>query len=336
MEFSLLLMRNAIETYAGGLISRFRVRSRRSVLFFEDILAEYVKECDDSGHGRKIMDAIEEAGALMTASLIPGFMRPISPTLIINVAGRTIWRSIGALDDIKLEINGDRCTVSMKNEVIDRVIGGNSFVAGSWKGTCMVLLGKEMEYDGVAPRDGWNRYEYRITDIPELPLPSKPKEQYDAMNRYIPTEGLTLKDAIMNGVFNVKGNSVYFRGRRLCYFENTYYHLLGIKGPMLEKVQDIAKAYFDGLIEKDATETERLKLLKTLLQSMGWGFVAIEIKPDGNVRIVIDSPPVGLQMKDDYSFLANTIAGYMKVIDDRFEMESVAYGERKLSLDFVR
>jgi hypothetical protein len=54
MRLSTSLNRNILEANVGGIINKFKIESRRSTLFFEDILANYVKGCEEAGHAEEM------------------------------------------------------------------------------------------------------------------------------------------------------------------------------------------------------------------------------------------------------------------------------------------
>ena len=54
MQLSESLRRNVMETVVGGVLNKFKIKNRRNVLFFEDILANYVKGCEDAGYGEEM------------------------------------------------------------------------------------------------------------------------------------------------------------------------------------------------------------------------------------------------------------------------------------------
>ena len=104
--------------------------------------------------------------------------------------------------------------------------------------------------------------------------------------------------------------------------ENTLFHLIGIKGPLLNDVPDISHDYFKGLIEQ-GSDMEKLSLIKNLLQSMGWG--RISIANMGNETVFrIDHPPYGFQAdRDNWDFLIRVILGYLWLINRKYAIADV-------------
>jgi len=331
----LLLSKNLVESYVGGLISRFQVKRRRSVLFFDDIIADYARYCEDSGHWNMMLSAAEEAGVLMARLFIPGYMKTMPPSMVFNGPGKLIWKRTGLLSDIDFSIKDGTVRIETKDEAISDVIGCNSIAAGSWMGAASFLMGKRLALESISYKEPNSEYVFRVTHDPPRVPHSKPKERYDALNSYRMEEGFSLKDAISAGVIRTDGDLMYFRGRRLFYSENTLFHLLS-KCPDIGRVSVISARFFDDIIDAEATDKEKLRLMKTLLQSMGWGITNSIMKENGDVRVVLESPPVGLQVAENYKFLVNTIHGYMMAVDERFVLRDSVYAGRKLTMDFRR
>ena len=130
-------------------------------------------------------------------------------------------------------------------------------------------------------------------------------------------------------------NRIRFKGRRILAMENTIFHLFSTEGPCIDRVREISFQYFNQLVKKVESKEKGLLLLKALLQSMGWGIVTIKIEGKNRIKIVIDSPPYGLQKYgDNWQFLINTIHGYVQVIDRGFQESGSEFSGNKLVLTF--
>jgi len=61
MRLSESLRRNIMNVIGGGIVNRFVLKkSRIDLLFFEDILANYIKGCEDAGFGKEMEETAEK------------------------------------------------------------------------------------------------------------------------------------------------------------------------------------------------------------------------------------------------------------------------------------
>ena len=60
MKFAGSLRKNIMETIPGKILNKFKGRSSRSVVFFEDILANYIKECEARGYDEELANMVNE------------------------------------------------------------------------------------------------------------------------------------------------------------------------------------------------------------------------------------------------------------------------------------
>jgi hypothetical protein len=79
MRLSTLLSRNILRPDVGRLCNRFKIRSRRVVFFFEDILSLYIKECEEAGYKEEMERAGFEWGSLVFQELIPAYLKKHTP-----------------------------------------------------------------------------------------------------------------------------------------------------------------------------------------------------------------------------------------------------------------
>ncbi|MEE8401324.1 MAG: hypothetical protein V3R86_04155, partial [Candidatus Hydrothermarchaeaceae archaeon] len=116
--------------------------------------------------------------------------------------------------------------------------------------------------------------------------------------------------------------------------ENTIFHILSNFGVLLEEVPMISYDYFKERIEESSAD-RKLTLLKTLLQTMGWGVVRI-LQETPTLSIDIQNPPYGLQPENDnWTFLANTILGYLWLLDREFRIEKMVDSNKRLTITYT-
>ena len=140
MRLSESLRKGIMETRAGRIISKFKAYKRRYVLFFEDILAEYINECEENGHEKEMREISRRWASLVSTLIVVPVLRklPLTLTLVMKISKR-VWVSIGALDDLKISRKGDVITMKTYNEHITRVIGENRYTEGVFEGMISVL-----------------------------------------------------------------------------------------------------------------------------------------------------------------------------------------------------
>lgn len=333
MRLSESLRKNVFETTAGGITNKFRIKKRRTTLFFEDILALYIRLCESGGHPDEMFDAGKEWGALGTTKL--GKLRMFHSITLLNKVMNSVWNNIGLIDDFSVVKKGRLVTVRTRNEFITRVIGPSRFMEGFFAGCALSFLGREVRMAGSKASGGNATYVYEVLDGKSR-VEGKDKETYNRMNSLPQSPGLTLKKSIEARVFSIRGNMIYFRGKSVIPVENTIFHILGARGILMDRVADISSAFFSGVLKEDATAEGRLLLLKNLMQTMGWCRMRI-VRSGSAMRIEIDNLPVGLQKsKDNWAFLAFLIIGYIRAADKNLSMRSVAEGDRKMTMVFGR
>jgi len=139
---------------------------------------------------------------------------------------------------------------------------------------------------------------------------------------------------LKNKIFQLKGkNSIYFRGKRLSIVENTIFHLTGNRSILLDKVPHISYDFFEQIIEKDSADERKLTLLKTLLQTMGWGIIKISYRNKKIILIEIKNPPYGFQLeKDNWNFLIRVILGYLWFLDKDLKLVNIESSYKHLNI----
>lgn len=325
--------RGITDTLVGGIITRFYLRRRRSTLFFEDIAAQYFKECDEAGKGDELAEISRKWFYETLSSITTPRLKSMGYKLLVNRVFNAVWKNSGNFDDVHILRDGDLMTFTSKNESITRIIGKNSFYEGIAKGFSGVIFDSNAEL--VEAKQGpTSKYVVRL--IPgNYEYQHKPRETYRKENALPAVSGFTLSDALKSGVFTLsEDNKIRFRGKLIWYVENTLFHLIGNEGILLDRVPHISYDYFKGLVESDSKPEDKLQLLKTLLQVMGWGIVTISIG-EKETKVCIKNLPSGFQLEpNNYNFLANTILGYMWLINKKTKITKTSLSSNVLTLTF--
>ncbi|MBI4176292.1 MAG: hypothetical protein HY518_03740, partial [Candidatus Aenigmarchaeota archaeon] len=111
--------------------------------------------------------------------------------------------------------------------------------------------------------------------------------------------------------------------KRLIVLENTIFHIFGSRKLPANIIAEISYRHFSGMTGPGGGEEKKLILLKTLLQSTGWGDVRAIKHADG-IAIRIRNPPYGLQAGgDNRNFLAGVILGYLWMLDKDYRLDFV-------------
>lgn len=333
MRLSTSLSRNVMNVAVGTLLNRFKLKSRRNTLFFEDILAIYVKKCDDAGYGRKI----EESGItwmnLYLTLLMPERLKNLPPTLFLNTIISPVWTNLGLLNNFHIDKEGDTITIHTRGELVTRSVGENSAATGLYIGVINSMFGRKAKCIEAKQTKESCRYVFKLGGT-YSPIEGKGKEVYNRLNLLPNIKGFTLKDALEKNVFVLQDNKIYFRGGALVPVENTIFHILSNIGALLEEIPGISYDYFKEKIE-DSSADRKLTHLKTLFQTMGWGVMKI-LWESPRLSVDIQNPPYGLQVeKDNWAFLANTILGYLWLIDEGFRIGELAEGNKRLTITYT-
>ena len=319
MRLSESLRRHVMETNVGVITNRFKGKSRRNVLMFEDILAEYIKECEKAGYG----DWLEETGCksskLAMITFAPSFIKRLSITVIFNTIAKKMWINLGNIEDLSLIKDRDKLVLKTQNEVITRIIGPNRIAIGMYRGLLESILNSSVICVKALQTKKHCTYIFKST-IGNVKIISKKKKIYDRLNKILPENGVSLKDAFKKRFFQLKKNNrIYFKGRSIITVENTLIHLFGNKADSLEKLPLISFKFFRKIIKQTSSENY-LILLKNILQVMGWGNVTI-VKKSKHITIRIRNPPFGLQReKDNWFFLIKVIEGFLWLIEKNLKV----------------
>lgn len=333
MRLATSLSKNVMQTAVGTLLNRFKLKSRRNTLFFEDIFAIYIKKCEDAGHGGQMEESGIKWMNLYLKLLIPERLKNLPPTLFLNTIITPVWTNLGLLNDFYVERNGDTINIKTTEELVTRSVGENHAAIGLYIGVINSLFARQAKCIEAKQSRETCRYVFKL-GAPHSPTESKEKETYNKLNLLPALKGVTLKDALEKKVFVLKDNKIYFRGGILAPVENTIFHILSNIGVCLDEIPGISHDYFKEKIE-DTTVDRKLTLLKTLFQTMGWGIINI-IKESQKLTVDIQNPPHGLQLeKENWTFLANTILGYLWLIDEGFRIGELAQGNKRLTITYT-
>jgi hypothetical protein len=229
MRLSESLRRGIMESAAGGIINRFKVKSRRDILFFENILAKYISNCEKAGYEKNMENIGEKWMKIFMSSSIPFGVRSIPINIVYKLA-KKVWTNIGMVDDIQVEKKNDVVTIKTKNEYITRIIGKNKFSVGFFKGILEVLTnsGFICIYSNQTKEKA--EYKFRANEtLKKNIIEAKDKNIYNDLNTLGSIKGFTIKDALRKKLLQLKSdNRLYFREKVMSPVENTIFHLFGM------------------------------------------------------------------------------------------------------------
>lgn len=336
MKISYSLSKDIMKAVVGSLINKFKLKKRRDVLFFHDIFIQYLVECGKEGYNSEMQKAGREWMALYFKLLVPTAIKKMPPTVLLNTIMRKIWANLGLIDYYHIDKHDDKLEVITKNEVTTRRAGKNQLMVGFHEGILSTLFNSRVECSKSLQKKGISRYTLKIKQG-SLSVRSKDKIKYDLLNESPEVEGISLKDALKNRIFELKEkNKIYFRGKEIYPVENTLFHLLSNEHVLSNRIPVISYEFFKDVIEPTSSAEKKLKLLKTLLQAMGWGIIKIIVHKN-KILLEINYQPYGLQLeKDNWDFLIKTILGYLWLIDKKFKVESVDEGHKKLLIRYSK
>ncbi len=334
MKLSESLRRNIFNAGVGGIINRFRGKRRRVILFFEDILAEYIKECENAGYEENMRKIGEYWGVLGTKLLSD--LRILANVHLLNFFAKGAWSNIGLIDDFKLLKKDGFIIIETKNEFITRTIGKNEFMEGVFGGCLASYSGKKAEIVWSRTNKETANYKYVITEE-RYPFQETNKGACKLPNAANDNFGFTLKDALKSHILTLKQNNrLYFRQKSVIPLENTIFHIISNENILLEKVPFISYCFFKEIISEDAPDEKRLILLKTLLQTMGWCKTKLLFNRN-EIIMNLENLPSGMQRENNnWIFLINVILGYLWLIDKRYRIFRVSQKKKSLMITFRR
>lgn len=334
MRLSESLRRNIMEVDVGRVINRFKVKSRRDVLFFEDILANYIKECESAGYGEESKIIGQKWMSLTTKNFLPITLRKLPYSILFNIILKKIWINLGLLDDIHVTKNNNIIKIKTTNETTTRIIGPNKAIIGIYTGLLNIIFNSQVECLNSLQTKRSCKYTFRGKKE-SFEIKSKKVNIYKKMNYSPKIEGFTLKDALKANIIQLdKNNRLYFRGKSLCPRENTLFHLISNKKILFKKVPHLSYNFFKNIIQEKSSNNKKLVLLKTLLEIMGWGNVKI-ITKQSSIKLLIKNPPYGIQLeKDDWGFLVKSILGYLWILNKKFKILEVKESYKSLRITY--
>jgi hypothetical protein len=336
MRLSHSLSRGIMRATVSGLLNTFKLKSRRSVYFFEDILAQYIVVCEHNGYEKELREIAKTWMTLYFTLLVPSGLKKLPPPVFLNSIAKNVWANLGLMEDYHLSKKKETLRVTTRGEAGTKAAGANRFMVGFHEGLLSVLYKSPVECISAAQDKVICNYIFEIKDG-TFEVRGKEKMVYDRLNRPLHFKGLDLKDAIRSNFVRLGAdNRMRLRGREFFLVENTIFHLFGNEGILIDRVPHVSHDFFEHLISPTSTWEEKLAFLKNLLQIMGWGIVKIMGEPSRLV-IEINNPPHGLQQeKDNWIFLINTILGYLWVIDRGFEVSGVRESQKGFSVTYSR
>ena len=321
MRLSESLRKNILEANVGGIVNKFKLHKRRDILLFEEILAKYIKICEDAGYKAGMREAAKEWSFAYVKNFLPKFMEKLPKSMLLNSVIRKVLINIGLLDDLKAAISNGIITFSTYNEAITRHIGENEFCIGLWEGVISGLYRRKIETLSAEQSNERSVYSFSIKDAP-FDIESKSKDCYIALNRAF-TGNSELKRYLRMRIIVLKNNRMYFREKSVVLGENTLLHIFGNKGILIEKIPGISCSCFRDIMDPGSSANSRIVMLKNLLQVFGWGKVRILCSRD-KIAIEIRNPPYGIQKgEDNWIFLASMILGYVFLIDRRYRISGI-------------
>jgi len=195
-----------MEATVGGIINKFKIRRRRDTLFFEDILANYVKECERAAGYSEEMEKIgQKWGALYSGGVMPSIFKKMPPVLFLNTVMRKVWINLGLLDDLHVVKEGNTIAYETENECTTRIIGESKFLVGIYKGFLEVLFSSIIRTEKAFQTKKRSKYVFKLTEK-NLNIEVKEKIVYNKLNYLPPIHGFSLKDALKSGIFQLKEN----------------------------------------------------------------------------------------------------------------------------------
>jgi len=334
MRLSESLRRNILRVGVGGIINRFKARERRDVLFFEDILANYIKECEDAGYEKEMEEIGRKWMNLVIIGLFPPAVRKLPITFLFNTIARKIWKNLGLMDDLNVKKIGNTIIIRTKNEHTTRVIGKNAFVAGAFAGILNAVTNSETRCLKAVQTKKESEYTFSVEAAYWKNPPIKEIDKYRKLN-HISERGFSMKNAIERGILTIKENNrLQFRDRSLITIENTLFHIFGSSNILMDKISEISYDYFNEIVKKDVEESNKLSLLKTIAQVTGWGEMKIS-RYDEEITITIENPPYGLQAdEDNWDFLLHVILGFLWLLDRDFRTISLKKQYKRLIVKY--
>lgn len=298
-----------IKTQPGTLVNTYKERKRRNVGFLDEVLSEYIRECERAGHQKETHEMGFRWGSSYTAGIIYHMAdRPPALTLINN-SMKLLWRSMDLLVDCGLAEEGRLLRFHTQGECFTRSIGENHFTRGLYRGVFSTLYGRELEGTDFSQNKNGSVYVYRIS---ESPFTARCKDSMEYYRLNEAPEGATygMEEAKREGIIKADSNRLSFGGKHLQLIEGTLFHSVSNAGVNLGYVAGLTSAYLKGSLPS-SLEASCL-LLKKFLESCGWGSIGIEVSKK-EIAARISCPPYGFQPEEDnWGYLVYTMLGFLQ------------------------
>lgn len=333
MKLSESLRKNILEATTGGIMNRFKLHKRRNTLFFEELLSRYIIECEGQGFSDETRRISQEWMFLYINTFLPNVFKKIPPVFFLNTVMRKVWHNLGLIDDFHIEKKDDILRINTKKEGMTRSFGANNFMPGLYMGVTGALFDASVIPLEMNQKSESCSYTFRLYGRP-MSLKGRPKELYVKLNAVTPVKGYTLKDALKNNIFTIKDNRICFRGKFLSPVENTLFHIVSEFNVLPEKMPEVSYDFFKEIIDENTSDEEKLSLLKTLFQMMGWGVITVIMKEEGKIFIGIRNPPHGLVLKDNWNYLFRTLLGYLWLIDRELRISEIHHKGAYISAEY--
>lgn len=317
MRLSESIRRSVLATGGGSIVNRFQIDARRNVLFFEEVLADYVAGCEDLGFGDEMYGLGKTWTGVSIQQLVPKLVRRLGAEVIVNRVLNKTWRNLGLMGDVHLSFEPDSLILDSRDEFITRYIGENRFAQGVYVGIVSSLTGRDLECVESSQGKSECRYVFRENGRDVGIVPAKEKKVYRLLNSPRSSRGLSMEKAIRSGLFTLDSdNRLSFRGNRISPFENTLLHLVGGINFRQDVLYDLLRAFFDETFDEAGGTDEKLVFTKSIGESMGWGTINIIVDKD-RAKVILANPPYGLQAAEDNWEVFKTAFGAF--LDSDFE-----------------
>ncbi len=330
MRLSESILKGLTEVRSGSLFNKFGVKKRRSVFFFEEILADYVL----AGVRKKKSKQFEESGYKWLASgfpeSIPTFVRTF-PTSFMNTVVNRMHITTGAFDSLKVSVlKGDRIKIEVENPFTTRVHGKNPTERGCWRAMVSAIYGREAVCVHAKQSRKRSEFVFRLGKRWHPPK-CKDRKTYLRLNREGVETGPNLSNLLSRKEFVLRDNNLCFKGHRLVYSENTTFHLAGIYCLLPKDLLRISEKFANRLFER-TTREKKLKIVKALFEATGWGKLSVSIRGKRMVLKMVN-PPYGFQIeKDNWVFFSLVFAGFLRREFPRIKLRGSKLSKHILSI----
>ena len=105
MRLSESLSKNVLKSRVDGILNSFKIKKRRDVFFFEDIIAMYVGVCEKKGYENEIYNIGKKWLNLSLGQTINPFFKSV-PLFFLNKILSKMWFNLGLLDKMIVTKDG--------------------------------------------------------------------------------------------------------------------------------------------------------------------------------------------------------------------------------------